>query len=123
GSGVGRLEARDAHRLVHRSPAGHAVEEQKLIRGEPEERAHPGIELGERAVQMWREPPVEMPPPAERAVDDLRAERIVARVEAGEVECMLEHDVSEGLVLLDADQDAERLVARLRDWARLQDRA
>src|SRR6185503_3759945 len=61
--------------------------------------------------------------PPQRAVDDLRAERIVARVEAGEVERVLEHDVGEGLVLIDADQDAERLVARLRDGARLQDRA
>jgi hypothetical protein len=36
---------------------------------------------------------------------------------------VLEDDVSEGTVLLDAHQDSERLVARLRDWTRAEHRA
>ena len=88
------------------------VEEEELVRGESQQAAHPRVELGERALQVRSEPPVEVAPPAERAVNDLGAQPGIARIELCLLERVLERDVGEGAVLLDADQDAERLVAR-----------
>ena len=64
-----------------------------------------------------------MAAPAERAVHDLRAEGGVARIEPALLERVLEDDVGERAILLDAQEDAQRLVARRRDRAGSQDRA
>jgi hypothetical protein len=51
-----------------------------------------------------------MATPAKRAIDQLRAERRIARLEPGMLEGVLEDDVGEGAILLHAHEDAERLV-------------
>src|SRR5207247_5508255 len=61
--------------------------------------------------------------PAERAVDQLGAEPGIPRFETGVFQCVLQHDVREGAVLLDAHENAERLVARLRHGPRAEHRA
>src|SRR4029434_7441765 len=117
---LARLELGQAHRFVDGGPARHSVEKEELVGGEAQERAHPGIELLQGAIQVRGEPPVEMSAPPERAVDQLCAQSGVARIEARVLQRVLEHDVGEGTVLLDADEDAQRLVARLRDAPRAQ---
>jgi hypothetical protein len=87
-----------------------------------QQRTHPGIELGELAIEMRREPPVQMAAPAQRAVDDLRAERRVAGVQPRPLERVLERDVGEGAIALHPDQDVQGLVPGLRDRAGLEDR-
>ena len=72
---------------------------------------------------MRREAPVQVAAPAQRAVDDLGAESRVAGVEVRAIERGLEREIGEGAVPLDADQDVERLVPRLGDRARLENRA
>ena len=108
---------------VHRGQRRHAIEEEQLVRGEAHHRAHPGVERGERAVEMRSEAPVQVAAPAQRAVHDLGAQPRVAGVEVRALERRLEREIGEGAVPLDANQDVERLVPRLGDRSRLEHRA
>src|SRR5262249_28629472 len=72
---------------------------------------------------MRGKPPVEMALPAEGPVHDLGAKRGVPRLQGGAVQRMLERDVGEGPIALHADEDAQRLEARLGDRTGAQHRA
>jgi hypothetical protein len=115
---VGELD-----RLVHRRMRGNPVEEQDLVGAHAQDVLDPGRRLREADVHQAIQHEVEPPAPAQRALDQLVQQRLIARVLPRARVRALQQPVAEGAARVGGVQDLERRLARVggerRDFRRL----